>query len=280
MAEENLINGVVITFFSTATAVGKTLISVNMASELAREGYSVCLLDMDLQFGDVSNYLKLNPIYTMADIQRMMQAENSDFKIYEFLTEYEHRGVAFHVLPAPLQLSEAYNIEPEIVESMVRDLQRYYDYIIVDTTSMFSTLNMRLLDLSTIVTFLGIVDFIPTIKNMKIGNDTLRSLGYDSNKIRLVLNRSDAKSQISRADVENLLEERFYHILPNDFRSASTSIKTGVPLVLSPDDSELARALRSLVSLYTNKPVEYESIAEPGDISEEKSGGWLSKLFN
>ena len=68
MAEENLINGVVITFFSTASAVGKTLISVNMASELAREGYSVCLLDMDLQFGDVSNYLKLNPIYTMADI--------------------------------------------------------------------------------------------------------------------------------------------------------------------------------------------------------------------
>ena len=50
--------------------------------------------------------------------------------------------------------------------------------------------------------------------------------------------------------------------------------------MLSPDDSELARALRSLVSLYTNKPVEYESIAEPGDISEEKSGGWLSKLFN
>ena len=51
--------GIVITVFSTASAVGKTLISINMAAELAKEGYRVCLVDMDLQFGDVCNYLQL-----------------------------------------------------------------------------------------------------------------------------------------------------------------------------------------------------------------------------
>lgn len=55
------VNGIVITFFSTASAVGKTLVACNMASELAREGYRVCLADFDLQFGDVCHFLKLQP---------------------------------------------------------------------------------------------------------------------------------------------------------------------------------------------------------------------------
>lgn len=66
MAEEK-ISGVVITFFSTASAVGKTLISINMASELARQGYRVCLVDYDLQFGDVANYLKLPVEHSVYD---------------------------------------------------------------------------------------------------------------------------------------------------------------------------------------------------------------------
>ena len=60
MAEQQeTINGAIITYFSTASAVGKTLVSINSAAELAREGYRVCLVDFDLQFGDVCNYLQL-----------------------------------------------------------------------------------------------------------------------------------------------------------------------------------------------------------------------------
>jgi pilus assembly protein CpaE len=117
---------------------------------------------------------------------------------------------------------------------------------------MFSELNLAMLDMSTIVNFLGIVDFIPTIKNMKIGSDTLKRLGYDAQKIRLVLNRSDSKTNISMDDVEKVLGQSFYHILPNDFRAASQSIQDGVPLVLSSTDTRLAASLRELVDLYTD----------------------------
>ena len=132
--------------------------------------------------------------------------------------------------------------------------------------------DLALLDISTIVTFLGIVDFIPTIKNMKIGNDTLRTLNYDANKIRLVLNRSDAKTRINLQDVVRILGENFYHILPNDFESARQSIATGVPLVLSDHDSALARELRNLVGRYTNKGYMEDT--------PTKSSSWLTKIFN
>ena len=280
MEMDKSINGVVMTFFSTASAVGKTLISCNMASELARQGRRGCLIDFDLQFGDVCNYLQLLPENTMADVQKALTVQGNACHVEEFLTLYEYNDTVFYVLATPKKLEEAYNIKKDYAVQAVKQLQAKFDYVIVDTTSMFSVLNLALLDLSTIVTFLGIVDFIPTIKNMKIGSDTLNDLNYDKNKIRLVLNRSNAKTRISIDDVERLLGEKFYHILPNDFRAASQSIKEGIPLVLKNDTTALSEALCDLVARYTNSGGYNET--DKADMVDDVSGdgSWLHRLFH
>ena len=272
---EQEISGIVITIFSTASSVGKTLIAVNMASELAREGHRVCVVDFDLQFGDVANYLKLGYEKSVFDAVNSLK-DNPNANIMGLLTKYSHNNVTFDVLPAPRELSQAYNMDSKECAKIIEKLRMQYDYIVVDTTSMFSVLNLAMLDISTIVTFLGIVDFIPTIKNMKIGNDTLHTLNYDANKIRLVLNRSDAKTRIDMNDVEKLLGDQFYHILPNDFGAANQSIASGIPLVLSDRTGSLTEGIRALVALYTNK-----SFHESTDSSDKApSGGWLSKIFS
>lgn len=282
MEMDKSINGVVMTFFSTASAVGKTLISCNMASELARQGRRVCLIDFDLQFGDVCNYLQLLSENTMADVQKALTVQGNACHVEEFLTPYEYNDTVFYVLAAPKKLEDAYNIKKDYAVQAVKQLQAKFDYVIVDTTSMFSVLNLALLDLSTIVTFLGIVDFIPTIKNMKIGSDTLNDLNYDKNKIRLVLNRSNAKTRISIDDVERLLGEKFYHILPNDFRAASQSIKEGIPLVLKNDTTALSEALCDLVARYTNSGGynETDKADMVDDVSDDGDGSWLHRLFH
>ena len=278
---EAKISGIVITFFSTASAVGKTLISVNMASELARQGFKVCLVDYDLQFGDVANYLKLPVKRSVTDVLAELKAHPEPDWQPE-LTQYRYGTITYDVMLAPERLDEAYGLSAEDCRQAIERLRLFYDYVIVDTTSMFSSLNLAVLDISTIVTFLGVVDFIPTIKNMKIGNDTLQNLGYDTNKIRLVLNRSDAKTQISMESVEKLLGQGFYHVLPNDFRAATESIRTGTPLVLSGTDSVLAEEISRLISSYTNRsyrPGEnLEAVHQPEKSSSHKSG-LLSRLF-
>lgn len=275
MAEEQR-SGVVITFFSTASAVGKTLISINMAAELSRQGYSVCLADFDLQFGDVANYLHMQGATTVYNVWRRLEG-NEDFSLPEIISKYTYNNVQFGVLAAPEELSQAYNFKADMAIKIIKRLRMCYDYVIVDTTSMFSVLNLALLDLSTIITFLGVVDFVPTIKNMKIGNETLQSLNYDANKIRLVLNRSDSATQISIREVETkTLGSPFYHVLSNDFQAANESIRSGVPLVLRNNNNLLTRDLRQLVALYTNRTYQEEEIF---DEPEQKSG-WLSKLFS
>lgn len=270
-AEQETINGVVISFFSTASSVGKTLISINMAAELARQGARVVLVDYDLQFGDVCNYLQLESEQTIMDAQRSIQLTGSSFDVRECLTPYSCRNVMFAVLAAPRKLEESYNIETSVAQKVIEHLQGLFDYVIVDTTSMFSELNLMLLDISTIVTYLGVVDFLPTIKNMKIGSDTLRTLGYADKKIRLVLNRSNAKTRIGIEDVQKLLKQEFYYVLPNDFQAASQSIIDGKPLVLEHQDIALSDAIRGLVGLYSNRSL--------GGVEEPVRGEHKSSLF-
>lgn len=270
-AEQETINGVVISFFSTASSVGKTLISINMAAELARQGARVVLVDYDLQFGDVCNYLQLEPEQTIMDAQRSIQLMGSSFDVRECLTPYSCRNIMFAVLAAPRKLEESYNIETSVAQKVIEHLQGLFDYVIVDTTSMFSELNLMLLDISTIVTYLGVVDFLPTIKNMKIGSDTLRTLGYADKKIRLVLNRSNAKTRIGIEDVQKLLKQEFYYVIPNDFQAASQSIIDGKPLVLEHQDIALSDAIRGLVGLYSNRSL--------GGVEEPVRGEHKSSLF-
>ena len=271
--EEQVRRGSVITVFSTASAVGKTLVAINMAAELARLGHRVCLVDVDLQFGDVCNYLHLVPERTIADAARAAEANVDAFAVTQFLDVYQCDNISFSVMASPMRLDEAYNMSASAVQHIIQQLQFHFDFVVADTTSAFSETNLTLMDMSTIITFLGIVDFIPTIKNMKIGCDTIHSLGYESSKIRLVLNRSNSKTKIDLEDVENILGEPFYHILSNDFGAAWDATMAGVPLVRSANTA-LARDLRSLVARYTNLEVAEETASDAGVSS------WFKRIFN
>ena len=265
--------GTVITVFSTASAVGKTLIGINMAAELAKQGYRVCLVDLDLQFGDVCNYLQLQPTYTIADAIKSLKKNIDDFNVQQFLTTYDRYDVPFGIMAAPLKLDEAFNMQSSDIQQILLQLQLKFDFVVIDTASTFSEVNLMAMELSTIISFMGIVDFIPTIKNMKSGNDTIHGLGYDANKVRLILNRSNSKTRIDLQDVEQLLGAEFYHVLPNDFGTATRSIKTGCPLVLDTKPSPLKTELRNLVARYTGRPL--EELEE----KEEGNSSWFSKLF-
>jgi len=275
MAEKNR-NGIVVTVFSTASAVGKTLLAVNMTAELARQGYRACVLDLDLQFGDVANFLQLNAQYTIFEAQEaVVKRPVSEFQVMDYLTLYEFDGTEFFVLPAPQKLEESYNISAKAVGQVVSELRHYFDYVIIDTTSAFNEANLQVMDMSTIVTAVAIVDFIPTIKNMKIGYDAMKKIGYESNKIRFILNRSNAKTNIEVSDVEKLMDAQFYHVLPNDFKTAVESTHSGIPIVLDRVNSQtpLGKGLRELVDKYTNRVGPVKTTPGP------QKSSWLSGLF-
>ena len=269
-------SSVIISVFSTTPGIGKTITAINLAAGLAKEGYKVCLADLDLQFGDVLNYLKLTSNKTVAGAQRALLDHPERFNVRNFLIDYSHMGVSFSILPAPLYVFDAYQTNIELVTQIIGDLN-YFDYIIIDLNSMFSALNLAMLDISTVINYVGVIDFLPALKNYKIGYDTLIRFDYEETKIRLVENRADSQKLIDGRDVERLLGEPFYHRLPNDYPSVNKSINTGQPLMFAAPDSKLTKSFDELVRLYSNRPIE---IATP-DESTAGTGffGGIKKFF-
>ena len=127
MNEARKATGVTITVFSTASAVGKTLLAVNMASELAREGFKTCIVDLDVQFGDVCNYLHIVPQKTLFTAQEAMKKEMDSFRVLDYLERYEYDGTAFSILAAPVLLEESYNIMTDAVLKLLQLLQQQFE---------------------------------------------------------------------------------------------------------------------------------------------------------
>ena len=267
-------SSVVIAVFSTSSGIGKTLTAINLAAGFAKEGYHTCLVDLDLQFGDVMSYLHLSSKLTLFDAQKAVLERPEDFDVMEYLTEYRWGNVAFSVLPPPHHIEEAYQVDIAGVEQIIHQLS-WFNFIILDLTAVFSALNLAMLDMSTVINYIGVIDFLPAVKNYKIGYDTLLRFEYEESKIRLIESRADSQRIVRYRDVEQLLGERFYYRIPNDFPSASSSIRMGKPLMFSASGSELDESYQELVRKYTNRPTEGSGVSLP-----TAQTGFFSRLRN
>ena len=256
------VKGSVFTFFSTASAVGKTVLAVNYAADLAERGYKVCLADLDLQFGDVCNYLGITPTQTFFNYYD--QEDKRDTAA--FITETQF---GFDVLAAPLEVDEGFVIDAETILQAINQLRDDYDYVLLDTTTGFTSISMAILEQTDVLYLPCVVDFIPSIKDLKIGLETLHKLQFDYQRMRLILNRNKAETQISIKDVEAIVGRPFQYFISNDYQGIMQSIREAKPVVLTEAKNKLADEISDMVS------------EELGEKEETSSGltGWLGSLF-
>ena len=257
------VKGSVFTFFSTASAVGKTVLAVNYAADLAERGYKVCLADLDLQFGDVCNYLGITPTQTFFNYY---DQEEDKRDTAAFITETQF---GFDVLAAPLEVDEGFVIDAETILQAVNQLRDDYDYVLLDTTTGFTSISMAILEQTDVLYLPCVVDFIPSIKDLKIGLETLHKLQFDYQRMRLILNRNKAETQISIKDVEAIVGRPFQYFISNDYQGIMQSIREAKPVVLTEAKNKLADEISDMVS------------EELGEKEETSSGltGWLGSLF-
>lgn len=253
--------GQIFTFFSTASATGKTVLAINFAADLAERGYKVCVADFDNQFGDVAYYLRLE---SENSLYKAYQEENVNAADLVVETEWN-----FDVLLAPHELDEAYLIDKELIKRAIAQLSINYDYVLVDTTTGFSDINLVVLEHTDVLFMPCVVDFIPSIKNLKLGVETLQRLQFEAGRIRLVLNRENSQTQISTKDVEGLLGRQFQYFIDNDYKGIMQSIKDAKPIVLSENRSKIADDISSIIA------------SELGDGKEEEESvsSWFKKLW-
>ena len=224
--------------------IGKTLTASNLSAALAATGASVTVVDVDLQFGDVGLALGLRPDRTLYDLARSAGSIDAD-KLDAYLSTHDS-GV--RVLLAPTRPDQAGVVTPELLATVYPVLRSMSDYVIVDTPPGFTPEVITSIDSSSDICLVGMLDSL-SLKNTKLGLETLELMGYDEQRTRLVLNRADSRVGITPADVAEIVG-RTPDILVPSARDITRSVNEGIPIVQAQPRSEAARAFRSLAALY------------------------------
>lgn len=244
---------------------GKTLTSCNLAVGLVATGAKVMIIDLDLQFGDVALCLGLPPERTLYDLA--VSPGSLDYEKLAAYTVAHPSGV--DALIAPSRPDQASSVTVELLRDIYQIAAPRYDYIIVDTPPGFTAEVITSIDAATDLVMVGMLDSL-SLKNTKLGLDTLRLMGHDPAGVTLVLNRAQSRVGISQSDVVAILGSEPDVYIPSD-REIPRAVNEGVAIVSARPQSEPAIAFRKLVSILTGEPE--TSVAATPQPTQQQSGG-------
>ncbi|GAA6176651.1 AAA family ATPase [Sulfitobacter pacificus] len=244
-------DGAMIVVHGLAGGTGATTTAVNLAWELAnvekKNPPSVCLLDLDLQFGSVATFLDLprrEVVYEM-----LSETENMDEEIFgQSLLTYEDR---LQVLTAPTDMLPLDLITAEDVTRVLEMARNQFDYVIVDMPSTLVQWSETVLSMSHI--YFAMIEL-----DMRCAQNTLRfkralqSEELPVEKLRYVLNRAPKFTDLNaKGRVKRMAESLSISIdvqLPDGGKPITQANDHGMPLAASAPKSPLRKELMKLAA--------------------------------
>jgi pilus assembly protein CpaE len=244
-------DGAVIVVHGLAGGTGSTTMAVNLAWELAnvdkKNPPSVCLLDLDLQFGAVATFLDLprrEVVYEM-----LSETETMDEEILgQALLTYEDR---LQVLTAPTDMLPLDLINSEDVTRVLDMARNQFDYVIVDMPSTLVQWSEAVLNMAHI--YFAMIEL-----DMRCAQNTLRfkralqSEELPVEKLRYVLNRAPKFTDLNaKSRVKRMAESLSISIdvqLPDGGKPITQANDHGMPLAASAPKSPLRKELMKLAA--------------------------------
>jgi pilus assembly protein CpaE len=256
-ASDDIEDHQVIAIFSPKGGAGRTTIATNLALALQKEtGTRVCLVDANLQFGDVGVLLNLNP--KNRSVIDAVEGGEPDADIIDSVVVDHSTGI--RVLLAPPSPEGADLVTAAYLRKIIDRLRATHDYVVVDLPAALTDHSLAVMDAADTIVVLSALE-ITTIKNVRLFLEVADQLEYDRGKIRLVINRADASQGIRIGDVEASIRRPIDGSIVSDGRLAVLAVNRGVPFVvshpegaLSRDIFKLARTLAGESRAATDKP--------------------------
>ncbi|WP_299923941.1 AAA family ATPase [uncultured Nocardioides sp.] len=213
------------TVFSTKGGVGKSLVATNVAVAMADAGHRVCLVDLDVNSGDVAIMLQLNPTRTINDLVGFSGVID-DGAIDSVLTKYSDN---LSIVAAPIRLDSLEQATAEDVGRLLDALKLRFEAVVVDTSGVFDDHALTALDRSDTIVLVGTLD-IPALKGLKLAINTLELLNFTKESWKFVLNRADGRVGLSVDEYESTLglEANATLVSANEVLNA---VNRGEPLV-------------------------------------------------
>ena len=269
-----------ISFMNTKGGSGASLIAANVALAMAQEARfsrPILLVDFDFQFGGLPTYLNL--IARDGLIKAMEFVANLDATALQAYVIRHPSGL--HLLAAAMdEIVIPEDITSERTESLLSALNGVYADILFDLPHRIDPAIATILSHSDIIA-------LPAQQTVAHLHDTKRllyllrdRLGIAMDRILLLVNRYDAKSEVRLEDFTDVFPQVAIQTLPSDYVRASESINLGIPICESAAHSPLGKALLKLAKDLDQGPTSGSLQSTPTVPHPPKKGGlfgWLKK---
>ena len=261
--------GKVITVYSPKGGSGCTMLSTNLALALHTNDNKVLLVDANLQFGDVGVFLNLQGKYSLVNLAERADEIEEEF-IQDVVTSHSS-GVK--VLLGPPTPEDAELVGAVQLKKVIEKLREYFNYVIVDTSSVLRDVELTIFDSSDRVLLIATPD-IPSLANIKKFFDLVEKLEYPPDRVVLVLNRVDRRGGITAANVEETLKHTVAGQILLDDKTVLASINSGVPFITGPRSIGPVQGILDLAQRLRNDFAPKEPVAA-GDDRKGKPAGKL-----
>jgi pilus assembly protein CpaE len=242
--------GRVTTVLAARSGCGKTTFATNLATVLGADGAeSVCLVDLDLAFGDVAGMLGIEPQRTLAEaIPLTSQLHQSNVHTVLSTTAFSR----FDCVLAPTEPGEAERVPVALVGKLLTKLAWLYDHVVVDTPTQLSAHTLAALDSSHHHVLLTTPDR-PALACLRRTLDMLDVLSYDHILRTVVVNRGDSRVGLDVSDVEALVRSPVAAGLPYCWE-VPAAVNLGVPLAALRPEHRFSEAVRLFAAEHVAAP--------------------------
>jgi pilus assembly protein CpaE len=235
-ARARVSNAMVFTVTSPTGGCGKTFFATNLAAYLAgATGGRVLLVDLDLQFGEVSLALGLRPQRTISEL---INEDDMDEAFPEYLVEHSS---GYQVLSAPADPFAAELVGPREATRVLECARRQFDYIVVDTPPSLNEVVLAAFDQSRYLVVMATLD-VPSLRNLRVFLETIERLKLPAEDVSCVLNKAEPDNGIDLQELLRVYPRGFAAVLPYS-RDVSRSLNVGQPVLIVEPRAEISQKL-------------------------------------
>ena len=243
--------GALLVVHGLAGGCGSTTMAVNLAWELANvtktDAPTVCLLDLDLQYGALSTYLDLPR--REAVFEMLQDTESLDEEVFgQALVSFEDK---LQVLTAPADMVPLDLITPEDIQRVIDMARAHFDYVVVDMPSTLVLWSETVLQAAHVYFAMIELDMRSAQNALRLKR-ALQSEDLPFNKLRFALNRAPKFTDLSgKSRVKRMAESLGISIdlqLPDGGKQVVQSCDHGQPLASSGAKNPLRKEIAKLAT--------------------------------
>jgi pilus assembly protein CpaE len=236
-------SGRIVAFVGALGGMGATTLATQSAMIWAEKA-SICLIDLDVQFGNAALYLNMKPRLSLSDL--IDAGDRIDIELLRSVADAHPSGMNIIACPPDIMPLDA--LTPEFVDKLLDLAVQAYDIVLIDLPGAWVSWSLSALQKSDAVCLVAGMT-VPGVHQARRQLELLDANGL-ADRTRIILNRVTAPmfGKVDVSETEKVLRRPVQFVITNDYPTVSTAIDEGRAIGAIKVKSRVEKDVRRLVT--------------------------------